>query len=189
MHSIIESHRDEVRRLCRRFGVLSLDVFGSATGDAFDPQRSDIDFVVDFGPGAQPDLFNRCFGLNEALAALFARKVDLVMAGSMVNLYFIDAVKRPALLQDVDTCIISPAMSDYSNARCARYRRRGGGDAQPIGCFFGIAGSRCRRPDHAAGQRGPGGCGVHHRDPRGALHAAEGRVRQVHASRRSRARP
>jgi len=105
MHSIIESHRDEVRRLCRRFGVQSLDVFGSATGDAFDPQRSDIDFVVDFGPGAQPDLFNRCFGLNEALAALFARKVDRVMAGSMVNLYFIDAVKRPALLQDVDTCI------------------------------------------------------------------------------------
>ena len=52
MHSIIESRRDEVRMLCRRFGVQSLDVFGSAAGEAFDPQRSDIDFVVDFGPGA-----------------------------------------------------------------------------------------------------------------------------------------
>jgi predicted nucleotidyltransferase len=68
--------------------------FGSATGDAFDPQRSDIDFVVDFGPGAQPDLFNRYFGLNEALAALFGRKVDLVMTGAMANPYFIDSVNR-----------------------------------------------------------------------------------------------
>ncbi len=94
MRKIIESHRDEIHRLCRQFGVQSLDLFGSATGDAFDPQRSDIDFVVDFGSGAQPDLFNRYFGLNEALAALFGRKVDLVMPGGMVNPYFIEAVNR-----------------------------------------------------------------------------------------------
>lgn len=94
MHSIIESRRDEVHQLCRRFGVQSLDVFGSAAGEAFDPLHSDIDFVVDFGPGEQPDLFNRYFGLNEALAALFGRKVDLVMGGGMVNPYFIDSVNR-----------------------------------------------------------------------------------------------
>ena len=34
---------------------------------------------VDFGAGHQPDLFNRYSGLNEALAALFGRRVDLVM--------------------------------------------------------------------------------------------------------------
>ena len=94
MHSIIESHREEVQRLCRQFGVHSLDLFGSATGDAFDPEHSDIDFIVDFGPGAQPDLFNRYFGLNEALAALFGRKVDLVMPGGMVNPYFVESVNR-----------------------------------------------------------------------------------------------
>ena len=94
MHSTIELHRDEVQQLCRRFGVHSLDVFGSAAAETFDPQRSDIDFIVDFGPGAQPDLFNRYFGLNEALAALFGRKVDLVMRGGMVNSYFIESVNR-----------------------------------------------------------------------------------------------
>jgi predicted nucleotidyltransferase len=94
MHSISEAHRNEVQRLCREFDVHSLDVFGSAAGEAFDPQRSDSDFIVDFGPGAQPDSFNRYFGLNEALAALFGLKVDLVMAGGMVNRYFIDAVNR-----------------------------------------------------------------------------------------------
>lgn len=94
MHIIIESHLDQVHQLCRQFGVKSLDLFGSATGDAFDPQRSDIDFIVDFGPEAQPDLFNRYFGLNEALAALFGCKVDLVMANGMVNPYFIASVNR-----------------------------------------------------------------------------------------------
>lgn len=124
MHSIIESRLDEVRRLGRRFGVHSLEVFGSAAGEAFDPLRSDIDFVVDFGPGAQPDLFNRYFGLNEALAALFGRKVDLVMSRSMVNPYFIESVNRtrqpvyarahteatqlPTLLRDVQALLAQP---------------------------------------------------------------------------------
>jgi uncharacterized protein len=94
MNPTIEIHRDEVQSLCRRFGVQALDLFGSATGEAFDPQRSDIDFVVDFGPGEQPDLFNRYFGLNAALAALFGRKVDLVMAGAMVNPHFVAEVNR-----------------------------------------------------------------------------------------------
>ena len=94
MDTIIENHLAAVHQLCRQFGVQRLDVFGSAAGDTFDPRCSDIDFVVDFGPGQQPDLFNRYFGLNEALAALFGRKVELVMAGGMVNPYFIDSVNR-----------------------------------------------------------------------------------------------
>ena len=90
MNPVIEAHRDQMHRLCRQFGVERLDVFGSAAGASFDPQRSDIDFVVDFGA----DLFSRYFGLNEALAQLFGRKVDLVMVGGMVNPYFIEAVNR-----------------------------------------------------------------------------------------------
>lgn len=97
MHDSIEHHRQDIHRLCRQFGVQTLELFGSATGDAFDPQRSDVDFVVDFGGrvGAPPpDLFSRYFGLNEALATLLGRKVDLVMAGALVNPHFIDAVNR-----------------------------------------------------------------------------------------------
>jgi uncharacterized protein len=94
MQNLIDPHREEIQRLCHQFGVQRLDLFGSAADDSFDPQRSDIDFVVDFGPGAQPELFNRYFGLNEALAALLGRKVDLVMAGAMVNPYFIASVSR-----------------------------------------------------------------------------------------------
>lgn len=94
MHLIIDAHREELDRLCRQFGVQRLELFGSATGGSFDPKRSDIDFIVDFGPGGQPDLFSRYFGLNEALAALFDRKVDLVMAGAITNPHFIASVNH-----------------------------------------------------------------------------------------------
>jgi hypothetical protein len=97
MQPTIEHHRDEIKRFCRQFGVQTLELFGSATGDSFDPQRSDVDFVVDFGGclgTPPPDLFSRYFGLNEALSTLLGRKVDLVMAGALINPHFIEAVNR-----------------------------------------------------------------------------------------------
>lgn len=94
MPTLIDSHRAEIQRLCRHFGVQRLDVFGSATGEGFDPNRSDIDFVIDFGKGDQPNLFDRYFGMKEALEQLLCRSVDLVMAGAMVNPYFIESVNR-----------------------------------------------------------------------------------------------
>ncbi len=44
----ISSHREELQQLCRRFHVRRLDLFGSATGQEFDPARSDLDFLVEF---------------------------------------------------------------------------------------------------------------------------------------------
>ena len=97
MTTAIDSHREDIQRLCRQFGVQQLDVFGSAAGDAFDPARSDVDFVVDFGSGAQLELFNRYFDLKESLEKLLGRSVDLVMAGAMVNPHFVDSVNRTRL--------------------------------------------------------------------------------------------
>lgn len=94
MITAIDPHRIEIQRLCRQFSVQQLDVFGSAVGEGFDAARSDIDFVVDFGSGDQPDLFNRYFGLKESLEHLLERSVDLVMVGAMVNPHFIESVNR-----------------------------------------------------------------------------------------------
>ena len=75
----IALHREELRELCRRFGVRRLDVFGSAVRGDFDPARSDIDFLVEFDPDA-PDAHSLSifFNFKEALEALFGRNVDLV---------------------------------------------------------------------------------------------------------------
>ena len=93
MASILEPHLAEIPDLCRRYGVARLELFGSAASDAFDPQRSDLDFLVEFD--ADPSrLFDRYFGLKEALEALYGRRVDLVTAGSLRNRYFIEAVNQ-----------------------------------------------------------------------------------------------
>jgi predicted nucleotidyltransferase len=93
MAAVLDPHIAELRELCRRFGVARLELFGSATTDAFDPERSDLDFLVDFD--ANPaDLFKRYFGLKESLEVLYGREVDLVMTGALANPYFIEAVNQ-----------------------------------------------------------------------------------------------
>jgi uncharacterized protein len=94
MTTAIDPHRAAILNLCRQFSAQQLDVFGSAAGPGFDAARSDVDAVVDFSPGAQPDLFNRYFSLKESLERSLGRCVDLVMAGAIVNPHFIDSVNR-----------------------------------------------------------------------------------------------
>jgi len=91
----ISSHREELRELCRRFHVRRLDLFGSATGDDFDPARSDLDFLVEFDPRApQASSFETFFGLKESLEALFGRSVALVEPGAIRNPYLKASIER-----------------------------------------------------------------------------------------------
>ena len=94
MNSVLDQHRGEIAALCRRYGVRRLELFGSGASQDFDPQRSDLDFLVDFGANGDQDLFHRYFGLNEALEQLLGRKVDLVMVGAMKNPFFIESVNK-----------------------------------------------------------------------------------------------
>jgi uncharacterized protein len=94
----IAQHRDELRDLCRRFGVRRLEVFGSAARGDFDPAKSDLDFLVEFEPlqpGAYVDAF---FGLKEGLEQLFGRTVDLVSAAAIRNPYFRQSVEATKAL-------------------------------------------------------------------------------------------
>jgi hypothetical protein len=73
----IALHRERLQELCRRFGVRRLEVFGSAArGADFDPARSDVDFLVEFGP--QEHDLALFLDFKTALEALLARRVDLV---------------------------------------------------------------------------------------------------------------
>ncbi len=81
---MIELPLDEVERLCRRFGVARLAVFGSAVTERFDPDRSDLDVLVEFSDDVE-DLFDAYFGLREGLEDLVGRPVDLVMPGAVTN--------------------------------------------------------------------------------------------------------
>ena len=90
----IDSHREELQALCRRFHVRRLDLFGSAARGDFDPDRSDFDFVVEFDRAAPQHPFDSYFGLKEELEALFGRNVDLVELSAVRNPYLKASIEQ-----------------------------------------------------------------------------------------------
>lgn len=87
MHPLVESRRGEIAALCREPGVRRLDLFGSALGDAFDVDHSDVDVLADFDVAAG-GLFSTYFRLKEGLERILGRPVDVVTARSIRNPYF-----------------------------------------------------------------------------------------------------
>lgn len=89
---VVATHLEEVRALCREYGVLRLDVFGSAAKGTFDPETSDLDFVASFADRKNLDYADRYFDFAEALEALFGRHVDLITEQGIKNPYFREEV-------------------------------------------------------------------------------------------------
>jgi predicted nucleotidyltransferase len=90
----IEPRREALECLCREHGVQRFELFGSAASDRFDPARSDIDFIVEFGADAQAPLFGHDFELKQSLEPLFDGPVALVMAGAMTYPCFIATAEK-----------------------------------------------------------------------------------------------
>ena len=94
MNRLIEKKRDDLIRLCARYRVRRLEIFGSALTNRFDPHTGDLDFLVEFlqlQPGEYADTY---FGLLEALRELFQRNIDLVMTSAIKNRYFLESINR-----------------------------------------------------------------------------------------------
>lgn len=88
----VEVDRERLREVCERYGVASLDVFGSvARGD--DGEGSDVDLLYVLKSGTR--LGFRIFDLEDELAALFNRPVDLV-ARKAINKYLREQVLAEA---------------------------------------------------------------------------------------------
>lgn len=93
MLPLIAENRRKIADICRRFGVRRLDVFGSAARVTdFDPDRSDLDFVVEFEPLPGGGRFETYFGFKEALESLFG--VDLVSEGTIRNPYLRASIEK-----------------------------------------------------------------------------------------------
>lgn len=92
---VVEEKLEEVRALCRKYYVRKLSIFGSAVKGTFDPERSDLDFLVEFEWDADPLVRGRRYlGLWRALKLSFGRPVDLVESFSVgQNPYFAEAVR------------------------------------------------------------------------------------------------
>lgn len=87
MDAVAKLDLEAIARACKRYGVERLRIFGSALTERFDPENSDIDFLVDFAPG-NTNLFHDYFDLKFELERIAGRPVDLVDASTVRNPYF-----------------------------------------------------------------------------------------------------
>lgn len=94
MIPLLEKKRPAIERLCRRYHVDTLYVFGSAATGEFDSDESDLDFLVEFERTEEMKLADQYFGLLEELRELFNRDVDLLTPRSLRNPYFTAEVNR-----------------------------------------------------------------------------------------------
>ncbi len=92
MIQLLLDKRDLIEALCRKYHVAKLEVFGSAADGSFNPDTSDLDFLVEFQRVDVMNAADQYFGLLEELETLFARRIDLVCAAAMRNPYFIKGV-------------------------------------------------------------------------------------------------
>lgn len=101
--------RAQLERLCRRYRVRRLDVFGSLARNQFDPASSDVDLVVEFEPMTPAEHADACFGLLEDLEALFQTSVDLLEW---------PAVDNPFLRAELEETSVPlcPALQDHQPA-------------------------------------------------------------------------
>lgn len=81
---IIEQKKDDIEALCRKHRVRALWLFGSATTDNWDPQKSDIDFLVDLGD-YDDEVADRFLNLADDLEATVGRSVDLITVLGLAN--------------------------------------------------------------------------------------------------------
>ena len=98
MSPFIDENRVALEELCRRYGVRSLFVFGSAARDDFDPGRSDVDLLVEFEALPLGGYADAYFGLRESLEDLFGRDVDLVALSAVRNPYMKADIERTRTL-------------------------------------------------------------------------------------------
>ena len=83
----MESHLSDIQEVCKERHVRNLYLFGSILTNRFN-DKSDIDFLVDFGAIPIEDYADNYFDLCADLEQILGRRVDVVTMRSVKNPYF-----------------------------------------------------------------------------------------------------
>jgi predicted nucleotidyltransferase len=96
--SVLQPYLPQIESLCREFGVLRLEAFGSVVRGDFDLVLSDLGFLVtypndyDYGPWLE-----RYQELHRRLVALFGRPVDLIMSSESRNPHIGQSIRASSM--------------------------------------------------------------------------------------------
>ncbi len=94
MDASVTRNLPRIAALCEQYGVACLELFGSATGPAFNPETRDFDFLVELDTRHPGSRARRWLGLADALEKLLGRHVDLINPRCIRNPYFLQAVNN-----------------------------------------------------------------------------------------------
>ena len=90
----VSERASELEKICVRYHVERLDLFGSAASGGHREGASDLDFLVEFRPLPAGTYADAYFGLLEALERLFGGPVDLVVDSAIRNPFFQQRVEE-----------------------------------------------------------------------------------------------
>jgi uncharacterized protein len=82
MHPVIAANQDTIEALCRRYGVRSLWLFGSAARGDYDAS-SDFDFLADFGDTDPGPWASNYLDFVRELEVTLGRRIDVVTIGAL----------------------------------------------------------------------------------------------------------
>jgi len=85
--NIVEKNIDRLKKLCKKYKVSKLYVFGSVISNRFN-EESDIDFIVVFDEIELENYADNYFNLKFSLEDLFKRKIDLLEEKAIKNPFF-----------------------------------------------------------------------------------------------------
>jgi uncharacterized protein len=91
--NLVESHIDQITRLCKTHAVDKLFVFGSVLTNKFS-SSSDVDLLVNFKPIDHSKYADNYFDLKFSLEKIFHRPVDLLEE---------KAIRNPFLKRSIDS--------------------------------------------------------------------------------------
>ena len=89
---LLERNIETIKKLCVKYNVLKLYIFGSVLSDKFH-EDSDIDFLVTFDKVDLEEYADNYFDFKFSLADLLNREIDLLEE---------KAIKNPYLKQSID---------------------------------------------------------------------------------------
>jgi predicted nucleotidyltransferase len=93
MIPLVREKMEAMVELCRQFGIERLCLFGSAVDGRFDPNHSDLDFLVSLPQLPSGKYADTYLDFAVALERLLGRPVDLVTERSIRNPYFRETVE------------------------------------------------------------------------------------------------
>ena len=95
MHTALADKRNEPAELCRLHGVARLEIFGSGARAAdYDPQTSDLDFLVEFESPSATATLNQYFDFRDALNPALDRPIDLLEPRAIRNPHLLAAIDQ-----------------------------------------------------------------------------------------------